>query len=273
MKSQLKTLTLAGAVLLSAACAKLERVEATPKTLLFTAANQTQAAGVKGFDQNGKEMKNVPFTFASSNPAVATVDATGQVKSVKSGSATIEVSSGDKKDALAVDVKIPARIVFGASPMTLTGVGSSAQLDAKVLDEVDRPIDGATVTFAVTDALVATAAEKTVTSVGVGTTKLTATFGGLKGETDLTVALPPFETVAVEPATVTVKAGEEAFVTTTIKDAAGAAVAGVAVTFASSDAKIATVESGKIKGVAAGSATITASAGDKKTEIKVTVKK
>lgn len=273
MTNRNQILTLAVALVLTAACSRLEKIEAAPKSIELKAAGQSETVQAKGFDQNGKAMEGVEFAYASTNAAVATVDATGKVTAVKSGSATIEVSSKEKKEAVTVEVRIPAKITFGEAAVTLTGVGASAAVSAKVFDDADRPIEGATVTFAIADDKVASIADGKLTAVAPGATKLGATLGTLKAEADVTVALPAFEKIEVEPAAPAVKVGEKAFLTTKFKDAAGGDVAGLTATFTSSDAKIATVENGQVTGVAPGKATITVASGEKTAAVVVTVAK
>ncbi len=271
MKNSLKLVTLATAVLLAGACAKLDRIEAAPQALSFKAAGESQALAVHGFDQNGKEMEKVEYTFSSANAEVATVDATGLVKAVKSGNTTIDIASGEKSASVSVDVKIPSKIEFGA--VSIVGLGKSVPLAAKVLDDAGRQL-GDAVTFAVADGKFAEIKDGALTSLAVGSTKITATSGALKTEVEATITLPEFDTLAVTPASpIALKAGGEAQLVTEVKlkDAPVEGVAG-AVTFASDKETVATVANGKITAVAKGEALITVSLGDKKAEIKVVVK-
>lgn len=275
MNQHLKMLTLTAAVLVASACSRLERIEVDPKSLELTTAGQSQNLGVKGFDQNNKAMEKVEFAYTSTNPSVATVDATGKVVAVKSGSATVEISSGEKKEVVAIEVKIPGKLTLNPSPIALTGVSATVALEAKVFDDAERPIDGAKVEFAVADPTIATIKDGTLTSAAVGSTKVTATSGALKAETDLTVALPAFESIVIEPASpIAAKVGEMKFLQVSFKDAAGAGVAGLKPTFTSSDEKIAQVnEGGQVTAVAAGNATITVSLGEKSATATVSIKK
>src|SRR5690606_22621920 len=68
-------------------------------------------------------MPNATFVWTSSNNSVATVDGTGLVTGVGSGSATITVASGDKKASAQINV---------------TGGGSGGG-DASLVNECSRP--------------------------------------------------------------------------------------------------------------------------------------
>lgn len=260
-------------VLTAVACQRIDRVEIAPKSVLLTTTGQTASVSATAFNAEGKGMEGVKFAFTSSAPGVATVDATGAIAAVKSGEAEITAKVGEKSSAIKVEVKIPAKVTL-AAPARLVGLGATAELDAKVLDQLDRPIEGAAVTFALADTSFALVAGSTITAVAPGQTRLVASFGAFKAEADVVVELPAFAAITIEPATSTIKIGEGSSLITTVKNAEGGAVAGVPVTFASSDAKIATIDaSGRVTGVAAGKAKITATAGDKSTEVEVVIKK
>ncbi len=272
MKSQLKSLSWAVALVLLGACSKITRIEVKPAALAFHAAKQAQALQATAVDQNGKPMNGVSLTYASSNARVATVDATGKVTAVKSGAATVTVSSGTVSQMVAVNVTIPAMLML--RPTALVGTGSTAPLAAMVMDDAGRPYAGANVVFGLANPAIAKITGNVVTALAPGQTQITATFGNLRAQAPLSVTLPAFASVEVAPATVRVKVGSGAAVTTKVTDSAGAGVNGVGVTYDTSDAAIATVNAaGMILGVAPGHATVTAHAGDKTATVAVTVTK
>ena len=87
--------------------------------------------------------------------------------------------------------------------------------------------------------------------------------------------LPDVDTVAfTQPVPTNLKVGDSVSVAATAKDAKGANIQGIGVTFSSSDEKIATVDgSGKVTAVKAGSATIKAESGGKSVEAPIAIKK
>src|SRR5207247_1238188 len=121
-------------------------------------------------------------------------------------------------------------------------------------------LSGRVVTWATSNAAAATAsANGLVTGVATGSATIIATSEGQSGTSALTVANAPVASVTVSPAAATVTVGTTTQLTATPKDANGTALGGRAVTWATSNAAIATVSaSGLVTGVAAGSATITA---------------
>jgi len=273
VKTQLSMAMLATALVLGG-CQKVTSLEVTPATVSLTAAGQSASLAVKILDQNGKVMEGVQLTFTSSSPQIATVDAAGKITAVKSGDATISAAAGEVTKGASVSVRIPAKITVTPSPLAITGIATSAELKGEVADDAGRPIPGATVAFASADPAVAQVAGSVVTSAGAGATKISATFAALRQDVEVTVALPEFATVTLEPAAPTAKVGEAVQLAASAKTAEGAAVGGVPFAFASSDEKIATVDAaGKVTAVKDGTATITAKAGEKTATAKVTIKK
>jgi hypothetical protein len=256
-----------------AACARLEKIEAAPRTLSFTSGTQALTVTAKGFDQKGREMEKTAFAFKSSDPAVATVDELGVVKPVKSGSATIEVSSGEKKDSVEVDVSIPGRLVVEPAAVVIAGVGGKADVKVKVLDDADRPIENARASLAIADSGVAEVDGTTLTGVAIGASKLFVTLQGtsLKAEADVTVQQPAFETLELTAVSSELKLGEETTLTTVAKNGGGEVVENVRPTLASSDETVVAIVDGRARALKAGTALVTATADDKTAQLTLTV--
>ena len=109
-----------------------------------------------------------------------------------------------------------------------------------------------------------------VTALSEGTTTITAAADGKKGECKVSVvkAAIAVTEVKLDKTELTLYEGEEETLTTTVlpDDATDKTIV-----WTSSDNSIATIESGKVKAVKKGEATITAKAGDKTAEAKIVV--
>ncbi len=176
-----------------AACQKVERIEVSPATLALSDAGKSAIVTPNALNADGKPMTGLTFQYTSSDPAVATVDGTGKVTAVKSGTATITVASGEKTGTAAVDVRIPAKIVFGSAPLNLHNAGTVAQLQAEVQDALGRPVPNVPVSFTVENAAVAKATGTVLTAVGEGNTKVVATAGALTESAPVVVTMPAAE--------------------------------------------------------------------------------
>lgn len=269
-----KLLTTAALIVLATACQKVERIEVTPATSKLSEAGQNVALQARGLTEDGKAVEKVEFQFASSDPAVATVDAAGKVTAVKSGSATITAKAKEKSGAASIEVVIPSTIVLKGAPATLTGLGSQATVEAQVQDDAGRPVEGATVEFASADANVVEVKGNTVVAKAVGTTAVTATSGKLEQRFDVAVKLPDVAEIAFDTVPASLKVGEAVPLVAVAKAADGAAIQGIPVAYTTSDEKVATVDAtGTVTAVKAGAVTITAAGGSKTVEAKLTVGK
>jgi hypothetical protein len=107
-----------------------------------------------------------------------------------------------------------------------------------------------------------------------GTSIITASAEGVTRQTTLTVvAVPPVvQSVQVTPANPSIAVGDSVQLTATARDGSGNVVPGVAVTWSSSDTtKVRVSSSGRARGIAAGSAVVSATAGGVTGQTTVTV--
>src|SRR5919109_1730229 len=165
-------------------------------------------------------------------------------------------------------VSVPVATV-SVTPTTASVVASqTVQLTATASDVNGNPLSGRAVTWSSSNAAVATvSATGLVTGVAAGTATITATSEGKSGTASITVTAPPpppppppaVASVSVDPTTASIVVGQTVQLTATPRDANGNTLTGRVVTWASSNAAVASVSStGLVTGVAAGSATITA---------------
>ncbi|MFY0569107.1 Ig-like domain-containing protein [Archangium lansingense] len=274
MKRLFNPLMAASVVLLASACAKVERIEVKPAKVELSEAGQAVSLSAQALTADGKPVEKAEIAFASTNDKVATVDATGKVTAVKSGSANISVTSGEVSASAPVEVIIPSAILIKGAPFTLTGLDSDATVEAEVQDDAGRPVKDAKLEFSAADANVVQVEGNRLVAKAVGTAKVTATSGKLTQEFEVSVKLPEVDAVAFETVPATLKVGESAPLAVVAKGTDGAAIKGVSFTFTTSDEKIATVDAaGNVKAVKAGAVTIKAESGSKATEAKLTIKK
>lgn len=211
---------------------------------------------------------NTNVEWASSNPEVVQVyssgDRRGQVVPQNPGIATITVSS-QENPAVTYDciVTVTATrpvesISLNHDAKTFTKAGETLQLTATIYPD---SATNKTVTWKSSDEKVATVDESgLVTAVGNGTANITATTedGNFKATCQVTVEIPEL-TLSLDKSELTLTQTEEQQkLTATVSDTEEK------VTWLSSDPFVATVtRDGTVTAIANGTATITASAGDK----------
>jgi len=258
-------------------------VTVTPATVATVAVSPATASLVVGQsvqlvaspqDVDGNALSGRVVTYASTNPGVATVNASGVVSAVAAGAATVMVACEGQSTPVAITVAVVpvASVSVSPSSMNLT-VGQTAQLTATPKDASGSPLTGRTVTWSTSNAAVAgVSGNGLVTGAAAGTATITASSEGRNGTAAITVTVVPVASVSVSPATATVLSGQTVQLTAIPKDANGSALTGRVVTWASSVPAVATVSaSGLVTGVAAGTITITATSEGKNGTASVTV--
>src|SRR6266480_2331045 len=138
--------------------------------------------------------------------------------------------------------------------------GQTLQLTATLKDANGNTLVGRSITWSSSNTSAASVnGTGLVTGVTAGSATITATSEGKSGTSAITVVHLPVASVTVTPASTSVSAGSSVQLTATPKDANGNPLVGRTVTWQSSNTSAATVNgSGLVSGVAAGSATITA---------------
>ena len=194
------------------------------------------------------DLADKSVTWKSSNTKVATVTSAGKVKGVKAGTATITCTSK------ATGAKATCKVTVGYVKLNKTEIivqkGKTVTLKAAVYPST---LEDRTVTWKSSNKKVATVTSKgKVKGVKAGTATITCTSKatGLKTTCEVTVGY-----VKLDQTEVTVNKGK----TVTLKAAVyPSSLEDRSVTWESSNTKVATVTSkGKVKGVKAGTATIT----------------
>lgn len=164
-----------------------------------------------------------------------------------------------------------AQVVVTPATSTLESIEATVALKADVKDAFGNTTAG-TVTWSTSDAAVLTVdAQGVAKAVANGSADVVATSGALTGKATLTVAQKVAQ-VTVTPDNPSVAKDNTAQLAAAARDDNGFPVAGAAFTWTSSDATVATVDStGRVTGVAEGTASVVAAAGAGADTVTVTV--
>ena len=221
---------------------------------------------------------NKKVTWSSSNKKVATVSSSGKVTAKKAGKVTITVKAKDgsgKKATCKVTVKKPtkvSKIKLNKTSLSLK-VGSSSTVKATVSPSsaTDK-----SVSWSSSNKKVATVSSKgKITAVGVGSAKITVKAkdgSGKKATVKVTVSAVKVTKVALNKTSATMPTNTTLTLSATVSPSNAT---NKAVTWKSSDTKVATVSSsGVVTALKKGVATITATAKDgskKSASCKITI--
>jgi hypothetical protein len=218
-------------------------------------------------EANGRLLSSSRLTWESLTPNLLSVDRNGRVVALSKGMGKVRASISGAADTAIVHVApagVAPKLVITPAEDTIPTVGGKANLKAAVLDGAGAVV-AATITWSSLDGSIATVNhEGVVVGVAKGLARIRATSGTLADTARVWVApsLAP-AIVAVQPVTDTIAVNGTSQLSATVKDINGTAVTSVAVTWTTSNASVATVSStGLVKGMSAGTAHITAKAGE-----------
>ena len=208
------------------------------------------------------------LTWTSSDEAVATVDAEGNVKAIAVGEAVITATCGSVSATCKVTVlPILAESVVLSQESWEAHAGESVKLTATVLPEstTDK-----TLIWTSSDEAVATVdAEGNVKAIAVGEAVITATCGSVSATCKVTVLPILGESVVLSQQNWEAHAGESVKITATVLPES---TTDKTLNWTSSDEAVATVDAeGNVKAIAVGEAVITATCGNVSATCKVTV--
>ncbi len=240
-------------------------------------AGQTATLIVSTKDVLGGTLTGRSVSWTSSNSTVATVS-DGVVTAVSPGTATITATSEGKSGTSAITViPVPVANVAVAPSATNVVSGQTTTLVATVTD-ADGGVLNRTVTWTSSAPSVASVSSTgVVTGLLVGSATITASSGGKSGTASITVTVGPLATVRVTPASATISL---AVAPATLQlsaqgfDAQNNPISGLTFTWTSTDQTIVGIGSDAVaRAHREGTATITATSGDKSGTAAITVTK
>src|SRR6266540_2282050 len=273
--------------------APVASVTVTPATVSMLVGAAAPLTAIT-LDSAGNVLSGRATAWSTSNPAVASVSGSGLVTGVVAGSATITATSEGQSGTAAISVTAPVTnpgtvadlAVAGVTDNSVTlsftevtdGTGQPASYDIRLAVGAISWSSAADVTRGTcTPPVVGSVigAKRTCTVLGLaaatgyqfqlvafrGTLNVNAVFGLLSNVASGTTAAStaPVAAVTVSPAAASVPVGQTLPLTATPKDASGQPLSGRVVTWATSNATLASVSSaGLVTGIVAGTATITA---------------
>jgi len=255
----------------------VKSVTVEPASVALSSKNATKAlqALLKDGKGNPVESAKQKVAWSSSAPTVAAVDEFGTVTALRSGEAAVSAAVGEVKGAARVVVSIPTTVTV-SPPARELRPGETLVLAVAVADENGRPVTvvPAPIAWSSSDAAIASVSEGRVVAVGPGTATVTAASGPVRGTSQITVRIPEFAKLLVKPAKLTLKRGDTVRLRAEPVDKAGKGVAGIPVTWRSSDGHIATVTAdGTVHAMKKGKAKVTATASGKAATVQVVVPK
>jgi len=202
----------------------------------LSVGGSTQASAAMR-DGSGASLPGRIATWSSSNRSVATVDSAGRVTAVGSGTARIRALSEGQSGTADLIVSSAVSTVTVSLGATNLVPGQTTQASAVPRDGGGNVLTGRTITWSSQSPGVATVSTSgLVTAVGVGPATIQATCDGVVGSSLLAVVASNGTPTQMEAVSATSQTGPPSLAAVQapavlVKDATGAPVSGVSVTF------------------------------------------
>ena len=247
---------------------RVAEVVVAPAASTLFSVGDTLRLSAAALDALGSPVSERSFVWSSDDESVATVDSTGLVSAVRSGSVLVSASVEGAAGSASVTVaQLAVEVRMTPAALALDAIGDTARLVAEALDANGHLVVEAHYTWSSSNELVATVdSTGLVTATGLGSSTVRAAAGGAGanqvGSATVTVA-GRVEEIRLLPLNATVPAiGDTVRLAASAHDADGRVLPGAAFEWRSSDVEVAAVDdAGLVTGRGAGLTTVTASAG------------
>jgi uncharacterized protein YjdB len=200
--------------------------------------------------------------WRTSSPSIVTVDASGTVRGMAEGEATVTAVYGSASSNARVRVKPKqvARVAVTPDAVILHALGDSVRLTATAYDAQGGALS-TTPNWSTADSAVASVSPTgMVVARGTGLARVVAAASG-KADTSMIQVVQMVAAVALTPATATLQTGQSIALQAVARDSNGAVVPGTGYTWSSSAPTIASVDAaGMVRSLAVGKVTVTATA-------------
>ncbi len=199
-------------------------------------------------------------SWSSSNPQVATIDASGALTSLQEGTVTVQASAGGRWGDATVRVSKRSVESITITPGTSSIFpGQSAALNARMWNDSGKEVNGRSAEWSSSDPAVATVKDGVVTGVARGTAILVAEADAARATATVNVLGVPVAKVTVKLPSGVLSIGAGMQATVVLLDASGTELDERTVAWQSSNPSIATVDAnGVVTGIANGNVTINA---------------
>ncbi len=228
-------------------------------------------------DASGNALTGRIVTWASGNPTVAVIDASGTMTAVAPGTTVITATSEGLSGAATLTVtQAPVASVTLTPASGTLQVGTSGSFQVTLRDAQANVLTGRTVLWGTTNPAVAqVSASGIVTGIAPGTATITATSEGRSGSALVTVTSIPVASVSLVASRTNIPTGGLAVILATVRDAAGNVLTGRTVTWTTSNFTVvdgyAYGDTAVITGLQSGAATVTATSEGRQASVVITV--
>jgi len=258
--------TVSGSTTLTVGPAVLSSITVNPANPSFAKGTTQQFSATGNYSDGSTLDLTSSVAWASSNPTVAPITATGLASGAAPGSSLISATSGTVSGSTAATVTPPPLVSIAVSPANPSIAKGLTQQFTAMATYADGSTQDVTssVSWASSDTSLATiTASGLATAIAQGTPQISASSSGKAGTTTLTVGSATLVSIAVTPADPSVAQGstQQFTATGTYTDGGTQDLTGSA-SWASADTSVATITAGGLASAGAvGTSQISATSG------------
>jgi len=240
-------------------------------TVVVGATRQLSASVTDG----SGALQNMPVSWSTTAPAIASVSTSGIVSAVAPGTAQIVASSGASADSATIVVR--ATEEFRVEP-SIVSIPLGDQLQFTVSSAMIAALRSAAsstapIRWSMSDSTIAMVDENgVVTTTGLGDVTLKASVGTASGSATIAVKQNTIGSIRISPTNSSINAKTSEQLAATLLDDNGRVIPGTVNNWSSSNTSVATVSSaGLVTGVARGSVIVTARVASKRATATVNI--
>ena len=183
--------------------ANLVSIAVTPANSSITAGATQQFVATGTYSDSSTQNLTGSVAWSSSNAGVASISAAGLASGLVAGSTSIVATSGAISGSTSLTVTPPTLVsiaVTPANPSFALGTTQALKATGTYSDGSTQDLTAAATWTTANHSVATVSAAGVASSVGLGSTSVTATSGSIAGSTNLTVTAATLVSIAVTPA-------------------------------------------------------------------------
>lgn len=254
----------------------LQSIALTPGTSNLAIGQTTPVVAHGTYSDGTTHSLTSGVTWSSTNAAVATTDSTGLVRAVSAGTATIAASVGSISSVTTITVPaatLQSLLVAPASQNIVVGQGIQMVATGTFSDGASRVLTNEIAWKSESTDVASISSSGSVVGLQSGSVVITATVGTVSSSASIVVLAPVLQSISISPAVSSIAANQtiQMIATGIYSDGVSRSIT-TGLVWTSSGVSIITVDqTGLVRGVSAGTATIQASLGGVTTSTSLTV--
>jgi hypothetical protein len=169
------------------ACERVDYLELKPETVIFRQANNEVWLQARALAHTGTQATRAAITWSSADPQVATIDAKGRGKPVKSGHTEFIARHDAIEARVPVDVLFTEKIEVTPKEVRVTEGGESVELKVRAFDYQGRELKDRSASYSASNKDVVSMGQNAVFGLSPGSGTVTVSIEGVKDTVNVVV--------------------------------------------------------------------------------------